>query len=378
MFTAKPFTLILAVLISLSLTACSVQPRPSPWEVEQEGLVFKYSNLPIPIAFSPDGANLIMGCESNQIHIWNIQTSKIAQTLSSPNPYMQPLIDGSSLIYTYPQIAVSPDGKTVVGVGIDAQRKILVWDAETGKLLRSLAGHESGWQLMETAFSPDGRILVTAHADILLWNTQTWDSLGPLVALERNKRTPVFSLAFSPDSKILAVGSFRRELPNTRVTGPIFLWDVSTRKFLRVMEKHEGVVEALAFSPDGSSLASAGWDAKIRFWNVQTGEQLRVFADDEAPILSIAFSPDARLLASGSWDGVVRLWDVETGVVLRKMRSGLWFYKGNVHSVVFSPDGETLAAGLVGGRAIIWNVKTGKKLRVFHNPGEMVNRQVQQ
>ena len=93
-------------------------------------------------------------------------------------------------------------------------------------------------------------------------------------------------------------------------------------------------------------------------------------------MLSFAFSPDGKTFATGGWDGIVRLWDTETGVLLKKMRQSFFppGAVGSVRSVVFSPDGQKLAAGIVDGTAIMWNVRTGKRLRTLTTSVEQPNQ----
>ncbi len=114
----------------------------------------------------------------------------------------------------------------------------------------------------------------------------------------------------------------------------------------------------------------------MRLWDVRTGRQLKVMTEIGGPVISVAFSPDGKTFATGGWDGIVRLWDTETGVLLKKMR--LSFFPpgavGMVRSVAFSPDGEKLAAGILDGNVIIWDVRTGKRLRTLTTSAEHPNQ----
>jgi WD40 repeat protein len=128
---------------------------------------------------------------------------------------------------------------------------------------------------------------------------------------------------------------------------------------------------AVAFSPDGSLLASAGADGVVRLWRVTTGAEVRKLTGHTGWVYGVAFSPDGSLLASGGDDGVVRLWEVTTGAVRR-----LTGHIGAVYGVAFSPpDGTLLAsAGFTDGSVRLWEVATGTERRRLIRPHSQVNR----
>jgi WD40 repeat protein len=164
--------------------------------------------------------------------------------------------------------------------------------------------------------------------------------------------SPVSSLRFSPDGKVLAVGGY----------GEVRLLDSSSGKVLAALSGHTHYVRSIAFSPDGKLLAAAGGapqiEGEIKIWDVSSHQFVRTIRGHSDCIYSVAWSPDGKLIASGSYDRMVKLWDAATGKEVRNLQDHI----DAVFAVAFSPDGKRLASASQDRTVKIWDVASGKRL----------------
>ncbi|MEN9667163.1 MAG: hypothetical protein RLZZ326_3526, partial [Planctomycetota bacterium] len=133
------------------------------------------------------------------------------------------------------------------------------------------------------------------------------------------------------------------------------LWDASTGKELAVLKGHEKPVSSVAFSPDGTWLATCGYNT-ARLWDASTGKELAELKGHDSPVTSVTFSPDGTRLATGSWDNTARLWDGATGKELAVLKG----HESYVTSVAFSPDGTRLATGSQDNTARLWGLSNAE------------------
>jgi WD40 repeat protein len=163
-----------------------------------------------------------------------------------------------------------------------------------------------------------------------------------------------WSLAFSPDGKILASGGYDNR---------IRLWDPETGKEVRILEGHKSYVNCIAFSADGKWLASGSQDNDLRLWEVDTGKERRRFQGHTAPIERMALSPDGKVLASSCLGGTLRLWDTDTGKETRSLPIDGGY---RVRAMTFTPDSKRLAFINRTDKGIqLVNVADGKVVQTF-------------
>lgn len=162
----------------------------------------------------------------------------------------------------------------------------------------------------------------------------------------------VSSLAFSPDGQTLAVAGYRE----------VRLLEPRTLKRKMSLSGPTDVVRAVTYSPDGKILAAGGGGparyGEIVLWDGITGQPLRTVRGHRDYVYSLAFSPDGKTLASSSYDRLIKLWEVATGSELKTLKEHI----DSVFPIAFSPDGKWLASGGADRTVKIWDVASGRRL----------------
>ena len=318
------------------------------------------------VAFSPDGQVLAVA-SSIGIWLYDVATYRELALLAEP-------------VGRVFSVSFSPDGSMLAsGEGND----VVLWDVSSGNRLATLEGHS--WRVFSVSFSPDGSMLASGSGDstVILWDV----SSGSQLAILQGHTSVVESVSFSPDGSMLASGS----RDNT-----VILWDVWSDSQLTTLEGHRFVVGSVlasgggldivlwdvssrsqlatlrgsspaSFSPDGSMLASEGWDNDVIFWDVSSRIQLASLQGHTESVESVSFSPDGSLLAAGGGADVV-LWNVSSRIQLATLQEST----DRVWSVSFSPADSILAFGKVDGKVILWDVSSGSQLAILQGHTSVV------
>lgn len=256
---------------------------------------------------------------------------------------------------------VSPDGRRLVSG--DDSGDVFVWEVATGKVVRRLRAHMG---IVDLAFSPDSRLLaVAAYKPLVVWEVETGRQVLSLSG--DPARDPYFSnLAFSPDGKQLAAIAHAYDPRTKQWTITVVVWDMTSGALvhelpaLQVIPKGGGVDNVpVAFSPDGKLLA-AGSDDGLKLWDTSTWKDVRTLATPmPSSGASATFSADGRWLATSAPGGGVALWQTSTWQIARVIPSG---FAHGIAGFALSPDGRWLAATEAEDdeKTIFWDAASGQ------------------
>jgi len=229
----------------------------------------------------------------------------------------------------------------------------------------TLLFEETSEYVSSLAWSPDSRILAMSSSS----STQLWDvEIQRSIRAMANHSKHINHMAWSPDGRILAFGVSDEE-------HAIKLWDVDIQKYLdrlsattstssgsyyypeeelRTYIGHSSGVNSVAWSPDGHILASGSSDRTIKLWSVENWENILTLQGHSLQVNSIAWSPYGNILASGAGEynekGVIKLWDVTTGENIQTLQG----HPERIVSIAWSPDGRTLASASYDGTIKLW------------------------
>ena len=287
-------------------------------------------NGPSGLAYSPDGERLIVASMSATPIVWDVRSGQ--RILS--------LVGHASRVLS---VAWSPDGTTLATAGEDTN--VILWDAVTGARKRTLAGHSDS--VYGLAFSPDSSRVASSGFDqtVFIWDATTGDRLLRLEQPASSK-----GVAWSPDGTRLAAGT---DLAGGE--GFLRIWDSATGELQLEVSVGESRTGTVTFNPDGTRIAVGLQEANAALViDAQTGVVLLTLAGHISNVPGVAYSPDGSLIATSGInnDATVRLWNAQTGqeqLVLANVANGI-----GVARIAFSPDGQYLAAHMNDGTTRIY------------------------
>lgn len=211
------------------------------------------------------------------------------------------------------------------------------------------------------AYSPDGTSLVAgtgipgAFGDVLLWDLAN----GQLRYRMKGHRDYVYDVAFSHDGSRIATCGYDKS---------IRVWDPSTGRPVSVLLEHTEAVYAVAFSADDQWIASAGGDRAVKLWDVKTAARLYTLGEAEDSVLTVSFHPTKPVLAAAGADKTIRVWRLtaQGGTQIWSTRTG----DAPVLRIAYSPDGRWLASAAADRTVKVWDATTGQEVRALETQPE--------
>ena len=261
------------------------------------------------VAVTPDGKTLVSVGNDNSVRLWDAITGKLQKTLEGHTGWV-----GS--------VVITPDGNYAITAGGD--NSIRVWDIKAQKEVKKLEGHTVA--IRGLALAADGKTLVSASSDktCRLWDLTTYKEIKRF----GTEKESVESVAITPDGAYVLAGND---------VGVITVFDTKTGAVKSKYDKHDGtMVYTILTSADGKTAYSGARDKDIHVWEVATGKEIRRLKGHTEQVYQLALSNDGKYLVSASYDKTVRIWDVATNKELKKFEG----HTDGIQGACFTPDGR--------------------------------------
>jgi len=299
------------------------------------------------LSFSADGSLLVSASHDRTVKVWHAADSTLLHTITLP-------FVSTAQLTQIPAAGISSDGQTIaasirlVNPGSPASywANVRLFDAQTG--VEQHMFPQTDVVSRGLALSSDGSLLAEGGEDVRIWDVASRTLVTTLPVTGE-----AASLEFSPDGSYLA-GAFSN--------GRVRIWSTAGWVPQQNWVAHTGQAQSVAFRPNAAQLASTGDDGDVTLWEVPSGAFMRNMLHGSSAA-TVAFSPDGSVLASGGSNSLVQLWNPDDGALLGTLTG----HGGPVLTAAFAPDGQSLlsAGGFPDFSIRRWNAATGDALPSF-------------
>ena len=255
------------------------------------------------LSFSSDGKRLVVAggtpARFGEVQIWDVPAAKMLKSV---------MVTGDTIFGG----ALSPDGK-IIAVGC-TDNTVRLLDAESGQELHKIGNHEN-W-VLGTVFGKDSKRVVTVGRDraAKLTDTKTGAFLENINLL----RGELSAVARHPAKEIVVIGGEDRYPYVYQMDRSKNMKIADDTTLIHKLDRQDGAIFALAWSPDGSKIAVAGAAPQVRIYDADSGKPVASYTGHTAGIYTLAWSPDSKTLAAGGFDGKVRFYDAGSGKMTRE------------------------------------------------------------
>lgn len=330
------------LLIGSTIAACgqdAIAERPK-WDLRRPSGI-------IQVQFSADGKKFFSAGEDGKIILWDVEKQKPLREYApkgriSGASFQQGVVEKRHI----EDFAISPDGRMIAEATAETQSigYIRTWEVDKDYSQRVLDSKARDPRCV--VFSPDGKWIVANMRDgeraqhkLVVWDAET----GKVSRELRDDRLAATSLAFSPDGATLASAGGTK----------VLLWDFAAGKVRHEIRGHKRAVRYLTFSASSELVGTVSDDDMAHVWKASDGTLTREWSLEQSGVQAVAFSMTGRTLATAGKDKSVKLWNPTTG---RRLKT-LWGHADRVMCLAFSPDGKTLASGAQDGLIAFWNIE---------------------